>query len=212
MCGAAHLLRRDLGRAALLLLFPAAYVGYMSTQSVMVVRNTLVVVPFLAVLAARGAGMCRAAVARFQRGPALVTAATAAPLAFNAAWLISAGASCTAPSAPAPELLALLAEPSTPPCALSPRVRAMVGQSSSALPASVARAEVEAPVWVAFSASEVRAPSRWTANRPDYLVACFGPREVNLTYYPSWMGRDHVLVMRAEDALPLNLPLDLPKR
>ena len=49
--------------------------------------------------------------------------------------------------------------------------------------------------------------------RQGYTVASFGPREVNLDYYPSWIGRDHVLVMRAEDALPLRLavPRESPR-
>ena len=203
--GAVHLLRKDRWRAALLLGFPIVYVAYMSTQSVMVARNLLVVVPFLAALGARGAGACRDAVARFHLGPALVVFAAAALLSVNGGWLVSAGVSCRSQAPPFPQALAFLSRPSTPPCALSPRLLAEVRQSSSVLPACAARSEGEPPVWVAFHATEVPSPSLWTANRPGYLVESFGPREVNLNYDPSWIGKDHSLVMRREDALPLGL-------
>ena len=37
--------------------------------------------------------------------------------------------------------------------------------------------------------------SDWPANHRDLLVTWFGPFEVNLNYYPSWVGDDRIIAM-----------------
>ena len=57
---------------------------------------------------------------------------------------------------------------------------------------------------------EIGYHARWIA--PDVLTAAFGSlvlyalhREVNFNYYPSWIGRDRIVIMRPEDARRLNV-------
>ena len=202
--GAVQLLRGDRWMAAALLVFPVVYVGYMSTQRVMVARNLLVVVPFLAALAGRGAGQCLAGVERFRRGSATVVAITAALFVVNAQWLVAAGRSATAHGNPEAALLGVLADPGAPACRVSPHLRQALSKAVPVLPGSITR-ESESPAWAAFYTSDVRNSGRWTANRYDYALRVFGPREVNFNYYPSWIGQDRLVLMRMEDAQALGV-------
>lgn len=205
LAGAVWLSRRERWRAALLLSFPLAYVGYMGTQSVMMARNLLVVVPFLAVLSARGAGLCYEAAGRLSRGRTGVVLATAALFSCNGAWLISAARSIETPPDAARELLAFLARESDVPCAVTRRVRLALERDGAPLPASVTDVKERNPQWVAFYSSEVRNKNLWVANRHDYTVKTFGPREVDFNYYPSWLGSDRIVLMRIDDARSLRV-------
>jgi hypothetical protein len=61
-----------------------------------------------------------------------------------------------------------------------------------------------------FNTAEARKrfDGRWKANRPHSVETWMGPYEVNLNYYPTWMGDDRFVVMKTERAL--NLLLDPP--
>ncbi|HVB38439.1 MAG TPA: phospholipid carrier-dependent glycosyltransferase, partial [Vicinamibacterales bacterium] len=93
--GSVTLWRESRRMAVLVLGFPVCYVLYMASQRVMIVRNLLVVAPWLAVLAAVGAAAMaaglRARPARVAFGAVLVAA-----LAFNAAQLVMAARSIEA--------------------------------------------------------------------------------------------------------------------
>ncbi len=75
--------------AGVLLLFPAVYVAFFAAQRVMIVRNLLVLAPFMAILAGRG---IFETIRRFrwQQGRWALTVAVAAMMALQAAWLVHA--------------------------------------------------------------------------------------------------------------------------
>ena len=100
LLGAWALIRESRGQAVVFLSFPVLYLAYMSTQRVFIVRNVLVVTPFLAVAAARGVRFALTLVSPRlpSRNAALGVAAGLAVLcAFalgaNAWWLYGAGQS-----------------------------------------------------------------------------------------------------------------------
>jgi Dolichyl-phosphate-mannose-protein mannosyltransferase len=206
LIGAAWVVRRDRWMALVLLPFVVAYPAYLGSQRVMLVRNLLVVVPFLAVLAARGAGVGRAAAARLRWGSTAVTAAVGALLSVNAVWLVDACRSIRGGD-PERELLDALSRPGASPCVVTPSLRAALSKKAPRLPASIVPAGSEGARWIAFRASEVRKRAAWVANRRDTTIRWFGPHEVNFDYYPTWAGRDRILLMRLEDAAPLDVPL-----
>lgn len=225
LVGAAWVVHRDRWMALALLPFAVIYPLYMGSQSVMLVRNLLVVVPFLAILAARGAGVCRAAAARWRwgvdldgaasgprpragnAGSAAVIGAVGALLAVDAAWLVAACRSIREGNEPERELLEYLSRRGASPCVLTPSLRSALAEKTSALPPSIVPAGSDAARWIAFRASEVPDRTAWVANRRDYTIRWFGPHEVNFNYYPSWIGRDRILLMRLEDAAPLEVPV-----
>jgi hypothetical protein len=221
LVGAAATLREDRAAAATLLVFPVAYVGYMATQHVMMARNLLVVVPFLAALSARGVGVCRATLLRWRLGERALVVAVGVALAANAAWLLSAGWSCAHPPDAVGGVMAMLSAGGDARYVMTPRVRAAVKSRAAATGSPVPRAALEtsapagepgsplrdARAIAVFYASDVPSPGLWSANHWDYAIRWFGPREVNFDYYPSWMGQDRIVVMQMPRALPLRLPL-----
>jgi len=142
---------------------------------------------------------------RLARLPAAVAVALVSGLvASNAYWLVVAGRSIATPGDPLKQLMSHLAGSGAPPCYLSPRVRSEAKRRR--LPAAHCAVEqIAGSGWTAFYASEVRAINRWTANRHDYTIAWFGPREVNFNYYPSWGGSDRIVLMRSGVARALGI-------
>src|SRR5262249_2036884 len=99
--GALALLYTKRWRALVYLSFPVFYLFYMTQQKVIIVRNLLVLIPFLSLLAARGGAVCARAASRIVRGTsAVVAAALASVLAVNAAWLVWTARSIAEPIVP----------------------------------------------------------------------------------------------------------------
>jgi hypothetical protein len=44
-------------------------------------------------------------------------------------------------------------------------------------------------------------------NDPWLIKAAFGPREVDLNWYSSWLGHDHVVVMTLDKARATGVPV-----
>lgn len=187
--------------------FPVAYVSFMSSQHVMMARNLLVVFPFLAMLAAAGAGRVAelASASRWAKGAWMVAVGLA--MSANAVFLVSAGWSCRPKALPSPEgtLRNRLLESGTPGIAASPRVVAALSMLDPGAAAPVVGSDADAPLFALYS-TDVRDQSRLTANEPFFLMEVFGPREVNLNYYPGWLGRSHIVVVRRSDGERLLAP------
>ena len=193
---------------AVLLGFPAIYVLYMSRQHIMVVRNLLPVVPFLAVLAARGVGALRAwSPPPLRRG---VTIFVSLLLATNAAWLIRTSQTVRRPPAEyASALSDYFADRPDRSFGLSPRVWDAISKLPLPPGPNVHRLEeLEAPVdEVAFFRYEGLDSLSWPGNRRQPEIRVFGPLEVNLDYYPNWSGRDRIVVMPWSEASRLEVSL-----
>lgn len=200
--GAVTLVRDDRAGGWWFLSLPLAYVAYMSTQRVMIVRNYLLLIPLLAVLV--GVGL--AAVAR-RLGPSRVAGfvlsglLVAAVLA-NGAYALDAARSVTRPPGeePATAVRAFVAAAQTGSIALSPEVSRLVsgGGKTRTVPADRAQTYV-------YDSAEVEDWTLLPSNVPGRYTSVWAERsEVNWDYYPSWMGSRRILAVDIdEDTSPL---------
>lgn len=210
-------LRKDAPTAALLLSFPAVYVLYFSSQRAMVVRNLLVVAPFLAILAAHGAAalwqrlnaegeaVARSRAAR-AAGAALAALLTGAVLV-DAAWLWHAATTIRERHSDrfVREALTYVGAHAATTFYLSPRVAthfALIG--AHALP-NVTAGPDDAEHVMFYAHEGVRHYQDWRANRLRLTERWFGPYEVNFNVYPNWWGDDRIVVMSMAKAKHLGL-------
>lgn len=191
--GAIRVMRTERQAVVLLLLFPVAYLGYFSLQRVMVVRNLLLLAPFLVVLAARG-------LAWIGR-PALAVGA-AALLALNAVWLVRAGESIRYRGSDR-YVAGLAAYVDARPARqflVSPRVFEELARDGRTRPNLSRQLLPTTDAVVAHAFEAMRQMVEWPANVRGLTEATFGPQEVNFNYYPTWLGNDRILVMSLEGA------------
>jgi hypothetical protein len=197
--GAYDLARRARTTAFIAMAFPVFFVAYFSIQRVMIVRNLLVLAPFLAVLTARGARALWDASARSSVRAPLRTAIAAAGIvviAANARFEFAALDSIVHRShgRTLEEFARWAAEQPPGRVALSAPL-------ASALAASGTRVDgpPQADASVAYFPLEPAQP-RLPANDPWTFAESFGPREVNLNFYPDWIGDAHIVVISAARA------------
>ncbi|APR78888.1 Hypothetical protein A7982_04235 [Minicystis rosea] len=201
--GAAALVREQKVRAISLLAFPIFYVGYMSSQRVIVVRNLLVVIPFLALFAARGGAVMVRAARRLRGGRLVVAALLAAMLTFNAVWLVWAARTVARNEDPMKVLGAYIDDHPEQRFLVTPRVEQALRAKRAILPSNiVAHAEGRSEV-VLFYASEAFASKALVAFHHDTALRWFGGYEVNYNYYPTWAGRDRIVAMKLPAARAL---------
>jgi dolichyl-phosphate-mannose-protein mannosyltransferase len=193
-------LREDRRLAATLIGFPLLFAAFFCwNYSVFIVRNFLLLAPFLAVLCARGLAEAllrlRWPVARFALAIMIGCA-----LAANAAWLISAGESIRHhdDGAAALEAVAYVRDHPRTRFRVSPKVTSLAAERGLALSANAVQGDADQVVF--FARAEGERPTRWIVNDPWLTRAVFGPREVNFNYYSTWEGPDRVVVMTLEKA------------
>src|SRR5262249_14427683 len=143
-----------------------------------------VIAPFLAVLAARGAGaLWEVLPSRPWRR--VWAAAVGIMVPFNVAWMVASAASIRGRGRgeDARRLAAHLAGHPRQCDFLSARVRAALAADGLAPPPN-APPDPGAPVdGAALYPAEARPVHDWPANRPDLTLTWFGPYEVNFNYY-----------------------------
>jgi hypothetical protein len=192
-----------------LLIFPAAYFLYFSVQKVMIVRNILVLLPFLAVLAARGAFFVESRLTQ-KMSLALFRFLLVACCVMNAAWEIHAMQTIRHrnDADQAAELARYVHA--------HPREKFLVptGLSGQVTGANVTSNAEEKTDYAVFNtyAAKGRFDGRWPANRYGFATTWFGSYEVNLNYYPTWWGNHRLVVMPTERALRVLLPADDRRR
>jgi len=187
--------------------FPVLYVGYMSTMVVSAVRNVLVISPFLALFAARGAMIActalRARPVRIAIGGAVAAAVTA-----NLLYLFYAAERTRHRGFERSlgELFEHVASNDDQVFALSPRVRAGLAASGALaeLP-NTAEPGAEGATHVATLAVECApAIDTWVLGPIDLFW--FGPKEINFRYYPTaWGYEERILVMPVATARQVGL-------
>jgi len=186
---------------ALLVVFPVLFLAFFCTNyTVMIARNYLLVMPFLAVLAARGvAELVQWSPPRARR--IALPAALAIALVAQAWWLVDAGESIrdATPAGEAREAIAYVADHPGQRFYLSAKVQALAAQQGLPAPANATSAP-PADAFVFFPRAEGPRVEEWNTNDPWLTVAVFGPREVNFNWYSTWEGVDRVVVMTAEKA------------
>jgi len=196
--GLAALLRRDAAGAAwLFLAFPLLYLLYFGSTRVLFVRNLLVLAPFLAILAARGAfqalGAVRPRWARISLGSALA-ALVAAGLVFqaHAAWTIRQRGS----DRWFLELADYLRAHPSERFHLAPKVAAAFARLEVELPNTTGATgdDGTAVDALVIFGSEGKRRGGMQSNRPGFARALFGPRDVNFPWYTPWPQRPILVV------------------
>jgi hypothetical protein len=200
VAGAVLWVRGDRRVGSVFACFPVVFLLFFCSQyRVMIVRNYMLCLPFLALFAARGLTEVGARLPRpWLRG--ILAAATVAAFVMNGAWLISAARSI-GHADPADEVRAAVAYVAKHPKTrfkLSPQVTAKAKELKLTLPPNALATNPEQVVF--FQRAESTDGFHWKANDAWLTKAVFGPREVNLSWYSTWEGPDRILVMTTEKA------------
>ena len=207
--GAVVLIREDMRVAPLLIALPVIYVLYVSSQRVMIARNLLFVMPFLAVLAGRGAA---AAASLGRPAKHAVFAVLAILIAANYVTLYKFSTTVESRSTidKTADVVAYLRANLSTPVYLSPAVRSALGKTD--LPeVSNLRPRIEDGARVVYSTNEVWAAYRSGAtmravNRPGLYTRVSGPVEVNWDYYPNCSGDVRIMAVSADVARMIGVP------
>jgi 4-amino-4-deoxy-L-arabinose transferase-like glycosyltransferase len=194
--GAVATWREDRHLALVVAALPLAFLAVIGIRyRTVVIRNYLLMAPFLALFMARGLGW----VAEQARGRPLLLRVGAAALGLlglvQAWWLIAAGESIrhmTAEDEVRDAFAYVGAHPRTK-FQLSPRVRELGDQLRLGAPPNTTSSPAQAVVL--FARTEGPSPFTIPANDPFFTLAVLGPREVNFDWYSTWTGRDRVIVM-----------------
>lgn len=207
--GGVSVLRRRRALGVLLLVVPLAYVPYLTQQVVLFVRNWLVMLPFIAVFAARGAG---AVAGRLRwRGARLAWgAALAALLLANGAYLWRSAISIRQRDRArhVQELAGWLAAHPGLEVYLSPQVAAE--WRAAGLPTEGVTAAPAAADAAAFYQDETADLNQLPSNVPGRTLAVFGPLDRNFEWYTNWPEPRLVLAPARLAADWGVLPMDPP--
>jgi hypothetical protein len=188
--------RRDRRQTLLLIALPIGWLLFFSLLKVMIVRNIQVVVPYLAVFAARGAWLLGQRLGP-KWGPRFVGGLCTLAVAINLAWLWPAPLSPVGLGSQVGELIQARREQKV---WISPASRRALLAEGKTPPPSVERAKAERLVFILPSEPGAEL-HRLRANKPGrYATARAGSREANLDYYPTWTGDDRPVSMTAEQA------------
>ena len=186
--------------AAPLIGFPVLFATVFCWKySVFIVRNFLLLAPFLALLSARGLAeaLLRLRWPNARRALAIMVGCA---LAANAGWLIFAGESIRHrdDSAAAVQAVAYVRNHPRTRFRVSPKVTSLAAGRGPALSSNAVQANADEVVF--FAKSEGPPADRWTVNDHWLTRAVFGPWEVNFNYYSNWAGADRVVVMTLDKA------------
>jgi dolichyl-phosphate-mannose-protein mannosyltransferase len=206
--GAIVWIRSDRRVGAVVVCFPIAFlVFFCFTYLVVIIRNYLVVGPFLAILAARGIGEIFGWL-RPRWARAALAAVVGLALTVQAVWLVGAGESIRHYDQDAYVKSAVAYTAAHPGVRfkLSPKVRALAARQHLTMAPNVTEGR-DAQAVVFFAIDE--GPGSWNfkTNDPFQIVAVFGPRELNFDWYCGWLGRDRVVIMPIDKARATGVPL-----
>jgi len=208
VAGSVLWLKRDRRFGLVLVGFPLLFlIFFCARYRVVMVRNYLFLVPFMALLLARGVADFAAWLPRRALQYGFAAGLVGIALA-EANWLIDAGESIrhVDPAAYARQALDYVREHGETRFRVSNQIRALAREQDLKLPANVATGDEGTEV-VFFAKAEGPGPWEWASNDPFLTQAVFGPREVSFNWYSSWAGHDRVVVMKREKARRTGVPL-----
>jgi len=200
--GAVILCRESPRVAVLFLCVPVIYVAYFSLQRAMIVRNLMVILPFVAVLIARGVASLHERVYRLPFRIAVVLT-VAAMLTVNLSWILYA-ANCVRHRRDierfGTEMQKYVENHPKRHFLVSNRVF-QVFESRGHCPLNISRTDTSTFDEMIFFASELQYPNllAWPVNRPGRIKEVFGPWEKNYNYY-QWPSDDAIMVVTKERA------------
>lgn len=191
--------------------FPLIYLLYMSTQHVFIVRNLLVIAPFLATLLALGVEFLWKRLPHIALRGALALALTAA-LGTNAAWLATASQSIAHrdPARDVRDLAAYVRAHPDKRFLLSPRLNTAVGGLPGGLPANVSANAFGKADYVALYPLEGlnnQTQPWWPCLDWNLIVTQFGPYEVDFNYYALWEGEERIIILTVPKAKSIGVAL-----
>ena len=191
-----------------LVLLPLLYILYFSIQRVMIVRNLLVLSPFIAILSTNGIAYIWKRLTNKLLQVCLIVI-TIAALIVNAAWLIYAGETIRYRGTDqyVHELVDFIEDRPDTIFLVSDQARTAI-ESINAEQLTNITSEMKKEVDViAIYAFEVP-HTIWPANIWDLTITTFGPQEVNFNYYPTWEGNDRVVLMNIDRAREIGISLE----
>jgi Dolichyl-phosphate-mannose-protein mannosyltransferase len=187
-------------------IFSVVYLAFCATSRQVIVRNTLILVPVLAL----GLGLCVSALSDL----AWVRAERALVAGVLVLGVVSWGwqglRANRVKNTTAETLLTDVVEwaRAQPPLAWSSTLRERVGDRLSCIDEP---AVLTADSRVVFVAMVDATKEGWLANRPGLVERTFGSEEVNPIFYPTWHGRHHktrVVVVDTDSAAQIKLKLE----
>ena len=180
---------------------PLFYIPYISLQSVMMVRNYLLLFPILAILSARGMAIIWESklIRSSNIFGYLAISGLILTLAINFKWVYVAARSIRARESidQTQELRDYLNTNNDTIFYLSDSAKRLLFADNNGRLENLTENPSLTKVYVYLS-HEVENP---VANRPGIYNPIFGPYEVNFDYYPSWDGDSRVIIMPMESAL-----------
>lgn len=198
--------RRDRPVAALLVGFPVLFLIFFCFRySALIVRNYLLLAPFFALLLVFALGALVDALKTFWLR-ALVFAGLGLVAAANGVFLVTSAESIRHPDLDADVKRAVDYARARPQARFrwSPHVSAIARARHWPLPKDAATAGFDHVVFVA--PEEGPNPFDWPANDPWMAERVFGPADIDMNWYPTWMGDKHVLVTTRAKALHIGVP------
>jgi len=200
--GAWALIRESWRSALIVLIFPVVYLLYFSTQAAMIVRNYLVVAPFLFILMARGVFWVNSKLP-WKNARAGLVAGIVLLIAVNAVDQIRAVASVVRRRhvsvfeqaferyTDAHSNWTFLISPG-----LTRELKARNFWGTNLIAQNDTKFNQPYQVYASYySESVLPYQFEWQTNRPGSFGAVFGPREVNLDYYTGWWGDDRIVCL-----------------
>jgi hypothetical protein len=209
LIGIVAICREDHKKAILFLSFPFLYIILFGLMNVSFVRNFLVLVPFQAVMAARGCSYLTERLwDRNLRLPAFVLLALVGTgFIYNALWLTNCAVSIrsASPQNDVRELKKYIAENQKLSFTFSEKLRQVMGCANKTS-GSPSTAETEKAALFAFYRLELGRShwDRWQFG-VDGFTKVFGSREVNLVFYPDSGGYNHIVLMPMDRAKRLGI-------
>ena len=206
--GAFYAIVKDRLAAWVLLPVPLAYTLYLASNQTLYVRNLLIVLPFIGVLAALGVDV----VSRHPRVPlgrTVIPALSLAILGFGLPYLAAARSSfeeSTAPTWPSAIAAYIEARPRTT-FVLSKELNALTSNKHTQLAGSPSDAPPESVYLYMLHEHQDRYVDpalRSIVNRRNIYEIVTGPRDIDLDYYPSGYGVKRVVAVNMETAKVLN--------
>jgi 4-amino-4-deoxy-L-arabinose transferase-like glycosyltransferase len=204
MLGLVTLWRESRKLALLVALFPLSYVLFMSLQRAMIIRNLLVVAPFVAVLAGLGVRWVWHAVDRLWWRVA-VGGVLVVMLSVNAGWLMYAAGTIQARHDDT-YLQDIRGWATQHPTMRYFATSAVLRDLGVDVPQNISDDLSQADEVLVYL-SEIQELDAMPANTPRVYLWWFGSWEVNVAYY-TWQGDDKVMLLPAEMIRRLDLVID----
>ena len=199
--------------ALIVLLFPVVYLLYFSNQAAMIIRNYLVVAPFLFIAMARGVVWAGSKM-RGKKARVGFVAGIVLLITVNAVDQVRAAESIVhrrhaaifvhafEQYARAHSNWTFLISPG-----LERELKVQGFWGRNLIRETETKFNVPYQVYASYYSESVWPyQAEWLTNRPGSFVAAFGPREVNLDYYTGWMGDDRIVCLSPAEVQENVLP------